>query len=166
MVCRSKERGEKAVEEIKAKTGNPNVSLEVIFSQDMLSLCFSSHQRLSLLVVLLFVCLFRRWISRHWAVVWRTPSKHFSTIMQRTFVCRFVICHHYSKWRTLPRSTRRLSSPFTYWYSTFLQFKLSNYVGYMHVRSGMWSGNLCVSRIQRDLWAWVLLCRWITQGWW
>lgn len=29
LVCRSKERGEKAVEEIKAKTGNPNVSLEV-----------------------------------------------------------------------------------------------------------------------------------------
>jgi len=29
LVCRSKERGEKAVEEIKAKTGNSNVSLEV-----------------------------------------------------------------------------------------------------------------------------------------
>jgi hypothetical protein len=36
LVCRSKEKGEKAVEEIKAKTGNQNVSLEVTNSTFLL----------------------------------------------------------------------------------------------------------------------------------
>jgi hypothetical protein len=31
LLCRNKERGEKAVENIRTKTGNPNVSLEVSF---------------------------------------------------------------------------------------------------------------------------------------
>lgn len=45
LVCRSKEKGEKAVGEIKAKTGNPNVSLQVTNQ-----VCLATLKRLGILV--------------------------------------------------------------------------------------------------------------------